>query len=93
FRHPDRPFSEVRELKDIEPKKDEASMDAYLKADGKWAAEMRSNPLPITDPDVVTLIDGYAKTQEPGFLDEYFIEEAGRGQGSMGFRGLFLVVL
>jgi dTMP kinase len=93
FRHPDRPFSEVRELKDIEPAKDEVSTTAYLKAGGKWAKEMRANRLPVTDADIVALIEGYAKTQEPGFLDEYFIEEAGRGQGSMGFRGLFLVVL
>ena len=28
-----------------------------------------------------------------GVLNDYYIEEAGRGQGSMGFRGLFLVVL
>ncbi len=93
FRHPDRPFSEVRQLKDMEPEKDEVSTNAYLKANKKWAKEMRSTPLKTNDPDVVKLIDGYAKTQEPGFLDEYFIEEAGRGQGSMGFRGLYLVVL
>ncbi|HEX4047888.1 MAG TPA: dTMP kinase, partial [Elusimicrobiota bacterium] len=73
FRHPDRPFSEVRQLKDVEPEKDEESTNAYLKADGKWAKEMRSSPLKTNDPDVVKLIDGYAKTQEPGFLDEYFI--------------------
>ena len=93
FRHPDRPFSEVRQLKDEEPEKDEESTDAYLKADNKWAKEMRSNPLPVNDENVAALIEGYAKTQEPGFLDNYFVEEAGRGQGSMGFRGLYLVVL
>ncbi|MDE2143532.1 MAG: dTMP kinase [Elusimicrobia bacterium] len=93
FRHPDRPFSEMRELKNVEPEDDEVSTDAYLAADKKWAKEMRANTLPVNDPDVLKLIAGYAKTQEPGFLDEYFIEEAGRGQGSMGFRGLFLVVL
>ncbi|MFI5347389.1 MAG: dTMP kinase, partial [Elusimicrobiota bacterium] len=93
FRHPDRPFSEVRELKNIEPDDDEASTDAYLAANNKWAKEMRANKLRVGDPDVVKLIAGYAKTQETGFLNDYFIEEAGRGQGSMGFRGLFLVVL
>ena len=93
FRHPDRPFSEVRQLKDVEPEADEENTDAYLKANNKWAKEMRSTPLKTNDSDVVKLIDGYAKTQEPGLLDEYFIEEAGRGQGSMGFRGVFLVVL
>jgi dTMP kinase len=93
FRHPDRPFSEVRQLKDAEPTADEESTDAYLKAGKKWAKELRANPLPVDHPDVVALVEGYAKTQEPGFLDDYFIEEAGRGQGSMGFRGLFLVVL
>jgi dTMP kinase len=93
FRHPDRPFSEVRQLKDEEPEKDEASTDAYLKANNKWAKEMRANALPTNDSNIVKLIDGYSKTQEPGFLDDYFIEEAGRGQGSMGFRGLYLVVL
>ncbi|MDE2510730.1 MAG: DUF2252 family protein, partial [Elusimicrobia bacterium] len=93
FRHPDRPFSEMRELKNAEPEDDEVSTDAYLAANKKWAKEMRANPLPVNDPDVLKLIAGYAKTQEPGFLDEYVVEEAGRGQGSMGFRGLFLVVL
>ena len=93
FRHPDRPFSEVRQLKNVEPADDEASTDAYLKAGKKWAKEMRKNKLPVDDADVVKLVDGFAKSQEPGFLDEYFVEEAGRGQGSMGFRGLFLVVL
>ncbi|MBI3565052.1 MAG: dTMP kinase [Elusimicrobia bacterium] len=93
FRHPDRPFSEVRELKDVEPADDEVSMDAYLKAGKKWAKEMRSSPLPVADKDVVSLVAQYGKTQEPGFLDDYFIEEAGRGRGSMGLRGVFLVVL
>ena len=93
FRHPDRPFSEVRQLKDEEPEKDEETTNAYIKADGKWAKELRANSLPIDDENVVALIDGYAQTQEPGFLDDYFIEEAGRGQGSMGFRGLYLVIL
>ncbi|MFI5363422.1 MAG: dTMP kinase, partial [Elusimicrobiota bacterium] len=93
FRHPDRPFSEVRQLKDEEPEKDEESTNAYLNADGKWAKELRANPLSVNNKDVVKLIAGYAQTQEPGFRDEYFIEEAGRGQGSMGFRGLYLVVL
>jgi len=93
FRHPDRPFSEVRQLKDVEPEDDEVSTDAYLAANKKWAKEMRANALPVNDPAVVKLIDGYAETQEPDFLNDYFIEEAGRGQGSMGFRGLFLVVL
>lgn len=93
FRHPDRPFSEVRELKDVEPEADEETMTAYLKAGKKWAKEMRSSPLPVTDKDVVSLVAQYGETQEPGFLDGYFIEEAGRGQGSMGFRGVFLVVL
>ena len=93
FRHPDRPFSEVRELKDVEPGDDEKTTDAYLAADKKWAKEMRRNPLPADTPDVVKLVHSWAEGRADGILNDYFIEEAGRGQGSMGFRGLFLVVL
>ena len=93
FRHPDRPFSEVRELKDIEPETDELTTNAYLKANKKWAKEMRRNALPKDDADVVALVNGWAEGRGDGVLNDYFIEEAGRGQGSMGFRGLFLVVL
>ncbi len=93
FRHPARPFSEVRQLKDVEPEADEASTDAYLAANKKWAAEMRKNPLPADDAAVVELVRSYAAGRGDGTLDDYFIEEAGRGQGSMGFRDLFLVVL
>ena len=39
FRHPDRPFSEFRELKDVEPEADEVSTDAYLAANKKWAKD------------------------------------------------------
>ncbi|MDP3542361.1 MAG: dTMP kinase [Elusimicrobiota bacterium] len=93
FRHPDRPFSEVRELKDIEPEAAEVSTNAYLKANKKWAKEMRRNALAADDADVVTLVNSWAAGRGDGVLNDYFIEEAGRGQGSMGFRGLFLVVL
>lgn len=93
FRHPDRPFSEVRELKDIEPEADELSTNAYLKANKKWAKEMRRNALPADDDAIVTLVNGWAAGRGDGILNDYYIEEAGRGQGSMGFRGLFLVVL
>jgi hypothetical protein len=94
FRHPDRPFSEMRKLKDMEPGPDETSTNAYLTADKKWAREMRDNPLPPDDPDIRTLLKGYVKyRKEPGLLRDYFVEEAGLGQGSMGFRRLFLVVL
>lgn len=93
FRHPDRPFSEVRELKDIEPEDDELSTDAYLKANKKWAKEMRRNALAADDADIVTLVISWAEGRGDGVLKDYYIEEAGRGQGSMGLRGLFLVVL
>lgn len=93
FRHPDRPFSEVRELKDIEPEDDELSTNAYLEANKKWAKEMRRNALPADDADVVKLVNSWASGRADGVLNDYYIEEAGRGQGSMGFRGLFLVVL
>ncbi len=92
FRRPDRPFSEARMLKDLEPGSSEETTDAYLK-NGKWAKEMRGNPLPVDDADVVKLVRGYDASLGGGLLDDYVIEEAGRGQGSMGFRGLFLVVL
>jgi|GEM_PF-136925 len=92
FRHPDRPFSEARILKDVEAEPDEETTDAYLKK-GKWAKEMRASPLPVDDADVVELIAGYNRSVGGTLLDDYQIEEAGRGQGSMGFRGLFLVVL
>ena len=93
FRHPDRPVAEALMVKDAEPKDGESSTDAYLKADMKWAHEMRSNPLARDDPDVVALVSSWAEGQDDGVLDEYFIEEAGRGQGSMAFRDIFLVVL
>jgi len=93
FRHPDRPFSEFRELKDVEPETDEASTNAYVKANKKWAKEMRRNALKANDPDIVKLVASWAEGRADGVLNDYFIEEAGRGQGSMGFRGLFLVVL
>ncbi len=93
LRHPDRPFSEARLLKDAEPGPGEESVDAYLKSGGKWAAEMRRSPLPASDPDVVALVEGYDRSLGGGLLERYRIEEAGRGRGSMGFRGLFLVVL
>lgn len=93
FRHPDRPFSEFRELKDVEPEDDELTTDAYLLANKKWAKEMRRNALPANDPDVVKLVNSWAEGRADGVLNDYVIEEAGRGQGSMGFRGLFLVVL
>ncbi|MDE2491322.1 MAG: dTMP kinase [Elusimicrobia bacterium] len=110
LRHPDRPFSEARLLKDVEPKPGETSVDAYLK-DGKWAQEMRSRALPVDDPDVVALVSDYARRRgdraitrgsaaaarrreaADGLLTDYRIEEAGRGEGSMGFRSLYLVVL
>jgi len=93
FRHPDRPFSEYRELKDVEPGDDELTTDAYLAANKKWAKEMRRNALQANDADVVKLVGSWAEGRADGVLNDYFIEEAGRGQGSMGFRGLYLVVL
>jgi hypothetical protein len=92
FRNPKRAFSEARIIKDVEAEPDEDTTDAYLKK-GKWAKEMRANPLPVDNPDVVRLIQGYDESVGGGLLEDYAIEEAGRGQGSMGFRGLFLVVL
>ncbi len=93
FRHPEKPFSEFRELKDVEPKDHELTTNAYLIANKKWAKEMRANALPANHPDVVKLVKSWAAGQPDAPLNDYFIEEAGRGQGSMGFRGLFLVVL
>jgi hypothetical protein len=93
FRHPDRPFSEYRELKDVEPEDSEQTTYAYLVANKKWAKEMRRNALPANDPDVVALVKSWAEGRADGVLRDYHIEEAGRGQGSMGFRGLYLVVL
>lgn len=93
FRHPDRPFSEYRELKDVEPEGAELTTYAYLVANKKWAKEMRANPLPADHPDVVALVKSWAEGRGDGVLSEYHVEEAGRGQGSMGFRGLYLVVL
>jgi len=94
LRHPARPFSEVRTLKDKEPKKDEASTDAYLKAGKGWTQEMRADPLSPTDPRIKSLLDGYLKNRgETSLLKKYLVEEAGRGRGSMAFRDIFLVVL
>jgi len=93
FRNPARPFSEFRELKNVEPEDDELTTNAYLKANKKWAKEMRRNKLATDDADVVKLVGSWAEGRADGVLNDYYIEEAGRGQGSMGFRGLFLVVL
>ena len=94
LRHPERPFSEMRKLKDVEPEEDETSTDAYIKAEKKWVRELRADPLPVDAPEIAALLDGYMKNRnEPDLLKEYAVEEAGRGQGSMGFRGIFLVVL
>jgi hypothetical protein len=93
FRHPERPFSEYRELKNKEPEDDERTTDAYLAANKKWAREMRADPVPADHPAVKELVAGWAAARGDGFMDGYFIEEAGRGQGSMGFRAIYLVVL
>ncbi len=94
LRHPEKPFSEMRKLKDAEPSNEETSTNAYLAADKKWAHEMRQNPLPHDDPAIMTLLSGYMQNRnEPELLKEYFVEEAGRGAGSMGFRDIILVVL
>ena len=53
---------------------------------------MRRNALPVDDADIVKLV-GMGRGPRRQCPNDYFIEEAGRGQGSMGFRGLFLVVL
>lgn len=94
FRHPARPFSEARQLKDIEPGEGERSVDEYLATGGKWAREMRKSPLPAGDPAVRELLRSFAAGR-PGdrLLEDYVVEEAGRGQGSMGQRGIYLVVL
>ncbi len=93
LRHPDRPFSEMRELKDVEPEAHELTTNAYLVRNKKWAKEMRANPLPASHPDVVALVNDWAVRRGDGVLNDYHVEEAGTGQGSMGFRGIFLVVL
>ena len=94
FRHPDRPFSEARVLKDVEPKEHEVSTNALLQSGKKWVGEMRSEPLSPQDGDVETLVNDYVnRGGQQRLLDNYFIEEAGRGEGSMGLRDIFLVVL
>ncbi len=92
LRHPDRPFSEMRELKDRKPERDERSVDAYLAANGKWAEEMRNDPLPVDSPKIESLVAGYLANRGER-REDYTIEEAGRGEGSMGFRAIYLVVL
>ncbi len=94
FRHPSKPFSEVRQLKDVEPAEGQRSVDEYLATGGKWAQEMRKNALPTDDADVVALVKSFASGRpKDRLLEDYVIEEAGRGQGSMGQRGIYLVVL
>jgi dTMP kinase len=94
LRHPDRPFSEMRKLKDIEPGEGETSVAAYLAANKKWAKEMRQNALPPDDAQVQALLASYMKsTGQADLLQEYDVAEAGRGHGSMGLRGIFLVAL
>ncbi len=93
LRHSDRPFSEMRKLKDREPSQDEASTSAYLKANGKWAQEMRQDPVSPENRTVRSLISQWAQSRGDDPLKDYFIEEAGRGRGSMGQRKIYLVVL
>jgi dTMP kinase len=94
FRHPAKAFSEARQLKDVEPGEGERTVDEYLAAGGKWASEMRRNALPADDADVRALVASYARSRpKDRILEDYVIEEAGRGQGSMGLRGIYLVVL
>jgi hypothetical protein len=93
FRHPDQPFSEMRKLKDVEPEPDQASTDAYVKAGGKWVTELRANKIPNDDPDLLALLRGYGQSRGEDVLQDYYIEEAGGGEGSMGFRKIYLVVL
>ncbi|MDE2314364.1 MAG: DUF2252 family protein, partial [Elusimicrobia bacterium] len=46
------------------------------------------------DPKIQALLRGYLENRgEESLLDDYFVEEAGRGQGSMGFRSIYLAVL
>lgn len=94
FSHPERPFAEMAKLKFARPKSDEKSTNAYLNANKKWAAEMRSNPLPTDAPAVMTLLEGYMRNRsEPDLLKDFMVEEAGKGHGSMGTQQIYLVVL
>lgn len=92
--HPDKEFSEARIVKNVKPGKGERSMDDYLDHDGKWAREMRASPVPGDAPEIVALIKSYADSvPHEKILQRYKIVEAGLGEGSMGQRKIYLVVL
>ena len=94
FAHPDMPWRQMQKMELIKVSEDEIDMNAYLAANRGWAREMRSNPLPVDHPDVLSLVQQFVESRkETELLDQYEIEEAGRGFGSMGERLRFLVVL
>jgi polyphosphate kinase len=83
LRRGDRSVAETEPLKDS--RGGQKPTDAYLKANGKCAAQMRSDPLPASDPRIVGLVDGYLRSRnEPELLESFFIEEAGRSGGGKG---------
>jgi hypothetical protein len=77
--------AETEPLEDARGRSHEKPTDAYLKANEKCAALMRSNPLPASDPRIVGLVGGYLKNRnEADLLESFFIEEAGRSGEAKG---------
>jgi hypothetical protein len=94
LRNPDRPFVEMRKLREYEPDPCELSTNAYIAADKKWAREMRARPMRPSTPRLAGMIRAYARSrEESGLLKHYFIEKAGQSRSSMGLRRVFIVVL
>lgn len=93
FRNPQRSYAQMRKLRSIRPRPEENSTTAYLRANRKWAEELRVNVLPNDDPFVQQLTTAYvASREELAFFQDWMVTAAGRGSGSMG-RERLLVVL
>lgn len=69
------------------------STNQYLANGGKWARQMRANPLKLDHPYLQSALQAYIqKSQDLDLQEASFVEEAGQALGTFGNRR-FLVVL
>ncbi len=85
FLHPDIPHKQLKLLKDAKPEKWQLNTKDYLRSNKRWAKKMREFRINARSENVVQLLNKFlASTQEPGLLNEYYIEEVGLTPGSLG---------
>lgn len=83
--HPTDSFLSYSPLLKEEPETWQLSAEAYLEHNKKWAKKCRKNPLPTDDPMILELLrQYYLHRGEAGREQDYTIEMAGQGVGSMG---------